>query len=208
MIEGPVVKIRRIDFVGNTAMSDGSLRRRMKQNKSRKWYSFISGSGTYQETKFEEDAQRLTDYYRDRGYINAQIGQPETQVLSTSDDNKTRWIELRVPVREGNRYRVGDFTFEGNTIVKTEALRPMFNLETGEYYDQSNIREGFRKAQEVYGAVGYMEFTGYPDSPASRPAQPSRRPGTRVPRGRAAEAAGSADRGRHGADSKKASSSS
>ena len=48
--------------------------------------------------------------------------------------------------------------------MKTEALRPLFKLETGEYYSQKEIRKGFQKAQEMYGAGGYMEFTGYPDS--------------------------------------------
>jgi outer membrane protein insertion porin family len=163
MNDGPKVRIRRVEFVGNTAIDDGPLRRQMKNNRGKRWWLFFSGGGTYQEAKYEEDAQRVTDYYRYRGYITAQVGEPEIRVLNTSDDNKTRWVELRVPVEEGRRYRVGDFTFDGNTIVRTEALRPMFDIKTGDYYNQSKIRRGFQKAQEVYGAAGYMEFTGYPD---------------------------------------------
>ncbi len=36
-------------------------------------------------------------------------------------------------------------------------------MELGDYYNQKEIRKGFQKAQEIYGAGGYMEFTGYPD---------------------------------------------
>jgi len=162
--EGPKVKIKRIEFDGNEAASDWSLRRRMKENKQQWFLSFITGRGTYQEAKFEEDAEKVLEYYRDRGYITAQVGEPTLEYVGDSDDGKTRWIELHIPIVEGNRYRVGEFTFAGNTVVKTESLRPLFKLESGDYYSQKEIRKGFQKAQEVYGAGGYFEFTGYPDN--------------------------------------------
>ncbi len=163
MSEGPKVKIRRLEFTGNTAISDGKLRRKMKENRAHWFFSFITGRGTYQETKFEEDAERVSDYYRDNGYIRAQVGDPELRVLGDSDDKKTRWIELRIPVNEGNRYLVKSFDVAGNKVVKSDALKPLFKLEQGKYYNQKLVRKGFQKAQEIYGAGGYMEFTGYPD---------------------------------------------
>ena len=78
MSEGPKVKISRLDFTGNHAIPDASLQRRMKENKAHWLFSWITGRGTYQETKFEEDAERVVEYYRDRGYIRAQIGEPVT----------------------------------------------------------------------------------------------------------------------------------
>jgi outer membrane protein insertion porin family len=163
MDEGPKVKIRKIEFVGNEAIGDRSLRRRMKENRQQWFLSFITGRGTYQEGKFDEDAERVTEYYRDRGYVRAVIGQPELKFLEDSSDGDTRWVELRIPVSEGRRYRVGEFNFAGNTVVKSESLRPLFKLEEGDYYSQKRIRQGFQKAQEVYGAGGYFEFTGFPD---------------------------------------------
>ncbi len=176
MEEGPKVKIRRVDFIGNEAISDGRLGRRMKENRSHWWLSWLSGRGTYQETKFEEDAERVMEYYRDRGYIRAQVGEPELRNLGESEDKKTRWVELRIPVNEGRRYVVSSFDVAGNTVVKSDALKPLFNLKTGEYYSQKQVRKGFQKAQEVYGTGGYMEFTGYPDykfSDDPNPAEPA-----------------------------------
>ncbi len=46
--------------------------------------------------------------------------------IEDSSDKKLRYVELRIPVTEGKRYKVGDFNFAGNTVVKTEALRPLF----------------------------------------------------------------------------------
>src|SRR4029453_2244434 len=74
MDEGPSVKIRKIDFIGNKAVSAGRLKRAMKDNKQMWWLSFLSGRGTYQETKFDDDAQKLVEYYQDRGYIKAVVG--------------------------------------------------------------------------------------------------------------------------------------
>jgi len=162
--EGPHVKIRQVVFVGNKEIDDGPLKRHMKENREHNWLSFISGHGTYDETKFDQDAEMVTDYYRDHGYINAVIGEPEIKVLEDDKDGKTRWVELRIPVQEGRRYKVGEFKFDGNTVVKSEVLRPLFNIKEGDYYDQNKIRKGYQKTRDVYGAGGYWEFTAYPDN--------------------------------------------
>jgi outer membrane protein insertion porin family len=169
--EGPKVRIRDVEFMGNVAVSDRKLSGKMKENKDGGFFSFITGGGTYKEDKFEEDAQSVIDYYRDNGYIAARVGQPELRFLEDSDDGKTRWVQLRIPVTEGKPYRVGKFEFDGNKIVKSEILRPLFKLEEGETYSQKKIQKGLEKAREVYGTGGYFEFTAYPDlSPRDQPA--------------------------------------
>jgi outer membrane protein insertion porin family len=161
--EGPKMKIREIDFVGNTAKSDRTLRRRMKDNKTPGILGFITRGGTYQEAKFESDADLIQAYYRKEGYVQAQIGQPEIQVLEESNDGKTQWIKLVIPITEGERYRVGSFSIDGNTVVRSEALAPVFEVAVGDWYNEEDIRDGLVKARELYGAGGYMEFTGFPD---------------------------------------------
>ena len=163
MDEGPKVKIRSMQFVGNKKISSGALKRQMKENKEQWFLSFISGRGTYQEAKFEEDAQKVTDYYRDRGYITVRVGEPDIKFEEDSRDRKTRWITLRIPITEGNRYKVGEFSFDGNKVVESKFLKPLFKLQAGEYYSDKKIRKGLDKAREVYGTGGYFEFTGYPD---------------------------------------------
>jgi len=174
MDEGPKVKIKSIEFVGNKALSSSSLKHQMKDNKEGagfedfahlwNWISAKIGErGTYNEAKFDDDAEKLTQYYRDHGYIRAVIGAPELKVLGDSDDKKTRFIELRIPVTEGERYKVNSFTFAGNSVVKTEYLAPLFKLKKGDYFTEKPIRKGMEKAREIYGAGGYMEFTGFPD---------------------------------------------
>ena len=162
--EGPKVKIRAVDFIGNTAVSDGKLEKQMKENKSKGWLSFITGGGTFKEDKFAEDADKIIEYYRDRGYITAQVGQPDLKILEDENDGRTRWVQMVVPVNEGNKYRIGNLTFDGATILKEDALKALFKgVEQGEVYSEKKVRKGLDKARELYGAVGYYEFTAYPD---------------------------------------------
>jgi outer membrane protein insertion porin family len=161
--EGPKVKIRSIDFIGNKAISDGTLARKMKENKAPGFLRFITGAGTYKEAKFEDDAEKVVGFYREKGYVKARVGQPELKILEDSKDGKNRYIELQIPVTEGDRYRVGEFTFAGNTVVKSEGLRPLFKLDKGDYYNEKKIRKGLEKAKELYGSGGYFEFVGYPE---------------------------------------------
>jgi outer membrane protein insertion porin family len=161
--DGPKVKIRDVEWLGNEDVGDGTLTRKMKENKPRGLLGFITGGGTYKEAALEEDFARVVEHYRNKGYIMARVGQPEIKVLEDTADGETRWVQLRVPVTEGERYRVDEFTFEGNKVVNAEALRPLFKVKKGEYYSEKDIRKGMEKARELYGAGGYMEFTGYPD---------------------------------------------
>ncbi len=140
--EGPKIKIREIDFVGNSAIGDGTLQRKLKENKPKGILSFITGGGTYKETEFEADADRIVEYYQNQGYVRARVGQPELKVLENTKDGKTRWVELRIPVTEGPRYRIGELSFAGNTLVKSEQLRPLFKLQPGEWYSRKEVDDG------------------------------------------------------------------
>jgi outer membrane protein insertion porin family len=173
MDEGPKVEIRTIDFIGNKAFDDGTLKAQLKDTKDNAgftdfahlwtWIKGSLGDRSYKEVKFDEDAEKLVSFYREHGYIKANVGVPELTVLSDSDDQKTRYIELKIPVTEGERYRVGSFDVAGNTVVKTEYLKPLFKTNVGEFYSEKKIRKGMEKAREIYGAGGYFEFTGFPE---------------------------------------------
>ncbi len=163
--EGPKDKISKVEFTGNTAVSDGALTKALKENKPKgSLFSlgFFKGGGTWKETAFEEDAQRVVDHYQRQGYAKARVGQPEIKVLRESKDKRTRWVEVVIPVTEGPRYRMGELTFEGNKVVRPEFLRGLYKMKPGEWYDRKELYDGFRATQGVYGQLGYMEWTPAP----------------------------------------------
>jgi outer membrane protein insertion porin family len=160
---GPRTVLRDVQFLGNRAVPDAPLRAAMKGTRSENLLSFATGAGRYNDTAFADDAQAVEEYYRDRGYINARVGQPELRPLQDAANGQTRWMQLRIPVVEGAAYRVGTITIDGNQVVKTEALRALFKVSEGDIYSQRLFRDGVTKARELYGAGGYMEFTAFPD---------------------------------------------
>ena len=160
--EGPKVKITGVDFVGNQVYSDRKIRGRMKTNTGGGFWIF-PGSSVYQEDKFEEDAEMIVAFYRDRGYLQINVGQPALKLIRDSEDGKERLMRLEVPISEGQRFKVNKFEFAGNDKVPAEVMRPLFKMKTGEYYNEKRIREGFQKIQEIYGAGGHFEMTPYPE---------------------------------------------
>jgi outer membrane protein insertion porin family len=162
--QGPKVKIRDVQFDGNTNVSDSDLRAQLKVNKPRGFLAFIGGGGTYQEAKFAEDAQALTQYLRDKGYVYAQVGQPQLEVIEDSEDGDTRWVRMRIPVDERDRYRISKFEIAGNETIRTEALLPFFKkVKVGEYFTYEPMGKAREKLSELYGAFGFMEMDAYPD---------------------------------------------
>jgi outer membrane protein insertion porin family len=174
VVEGPKIAIRDVEFTGNRIFSDQVLARRLKSNKARGLLALVSGAGTYNEDAFADDAQAIVEHYRNHGYIEAQVGTPELRMLDVSPDGATRWVQLRVGVNEGRRFEVGAFTIAGNSVVRGEALLPLFKLKAGEIYDEQRIRKGLERARELYGSGGYFEFTAYPDlKPRDQAATPT-----------------------------------
>ncbi|GMV21541.1 MAG: hypothetical protein AMXMBFR57_14900 [Acidimicrobiia bacterium] len=162
--QGPKVKIREVQFDGNSAISDGDLRAQLKTNKPRGILGFISGGGTYQEAKYAEDADLVQQYLRDKGYVYARVGQPQLEVLGDSEDGETRWVRMRIPIDEGDRYRVSKFEITGNETIRTEALTPFFKkVEIGEYFTFKPIAKGREKLSELYGSFGFMDFDLVPE---------------------------------------------
>jgi outer membrane protein insertion porin family len=167
--DGPKARVKQVDFVGNEVFSDGTLGRRMKNIRLRRFWTlgWLLSKKTYTPEKWsgsEGDQKRLEDFYLDRGYVTASVGEPKVVYLEGKTGKKpSRDIRLEIPVREGEQYRVGEVKFEGMTIFKPELVLPVFKLQTGEVYKESKIRKGFDKLRDAYGAQGYFQWTGRPE---------------------------------------------
>ena len=114
--EGPVVKVGKITFQGNQHISALYLRRSMKNLKPIGIpYSIIFEdlfAQTYDSSKLEEDTERVRQAYRDKGYANAAVEQPKTQIRDEGGLNwftfrprKGKRIDIQMTIEEGGRYR-------------------------------------------------------------------------------------------------------
>jgi outer membrane protein insertion porin family len=163
--DGPKAKIREIAFEGNQIFSDGTLRGRMRRLKQGGLFnlSWIGGKRTYTEEKWSEDRESIRELYLNNGYVTASVGDPELVYddppSETSQRKPTRYLTLRIPITEGQQYRVGSVAIEGSTVFKEAFLRSMFKLQPGDVYSEKRIEKGYEKLREIYGAAGYIQWT-------------------------------------------------
>jgi outer membrane protein insertion porin family len=172
--EGPVVKVGRISFVGNQHLSGLLLRRSMRNLKPIGIpYSIIFEDlfpQTYDSSKLEEDTERVRQAYRDKGYANAAVEQPKTQIRDegglnwfTFRPNKGKRIDIQMTIEEGGRYRLGSITFTGNKqITNLKALRATFPIKDGDWFSATEIQKGLEALKKAYGSLGYINFGAIP----------------------------------------------
>ena len=171
--QGPKVKIRDIEFVGNKAFSDGKLERPDEGQPLAVVPVLHFGPrhlpGGQVRRRRGEDRRVLPGPRLHRGAGRAARAEGDRGLQGRQD-------ALGPAAHPGDRGRalpVGKFDFAGNKVVKTEALRPLFKVKTGEYYSEKKIKKGIEKAQELYGTGGFFEFTAYPDLKPSDQAEPN-----------------------------------
>jgi outer membrane protein insertion porin family len=169
--DGPKAKVKKIEFDGNTVYSDGKLAGKMKKIKPSGFWnlSWLGGKSTYTESKWlgeppdPGDQKRIEDFYLNHGYVTARVGQPRLSYTDAGSKKKpVKLVTLTIPVTEGEQYKVGDIKFEGLTVLKEQFVRPLFKTEPGEIYNESKFKKGFDKLRDIYGSLGYFQWTGAP----------------------------------------------
>ncbi|MGB8537849.1 MAG: outer membrane protein assembly factor BamA [Acidobacteriaceae bacterium] len=172
--EGPTVKVGNITFTGNHAVPSRDLRASMKNLRPIGVpHSIVLENifaRTYDASKLEEDTERVRRALQDRGYFRAGVTDPITHIRNegglsffTFRPRQGKRIDIRIPVEEGERYRLGGVTFTGNTHVQNvKALRAQFPTKDGEWFNATGVGKGLDNLRKAYGSLGYINFTAVP----------------------------------------------
>ncbi len=67
-----------------------------------------------------------------------------------------RWVYLTVPITEGEEYRLGEITLEGNEVFPDELLRAMIPIRDGEILNNGALEFGVNRITRVYEDRGYL----------------------------------------------------
>ena len=127
------VKIGKIDFEGNTALSDRQLRRSFKKT-HQKSINIFKGA-KYKEKDYEEDKENLIDFYNSRGYRNVTILSDSVYRIN----DKRLGIALKVD--EGNKFYYRNVSWTGNSVYETRQLNDMLGISKGETYDKKTLHK-------------------------------------------------------------------
>jgi len=156
--EAPKVKVVEVEFVGAQAFSQRKLRKTIKTRRS--WmFSWLTGSGKLKEEQFQEDREKLKEFYWNEGYIDFEIKEIKFDRLAP-----TRMV-IRFIVFEGKRYKVGSVEFKDNTRFTAEQIRRGImvfgkpirpKMVEGEIFTPKGLQKDIEAIQDFYGAQGYI----------------------------------------------------
>ncbi len=144
--EGRKIRVRRILFEGNEAISRRRLLRAMATKQAWWWIT----SGYYRPEVLSEDAERIKVLYLSEGYSDVQVS------VDASYDEQSRWLTVKVQIQEGPQYRVGEIFIRGAKEVPEEELRGKLKMTGGDPFSQQRILEEIGRLQSAYFAKGYM----------------------------------------------------
>jgi outer membrane protein insertion porin family len=170
--EGPKVKVKKIDFHGNTVFSDKELRKSMKYIKETGLISTFTGKATYDLQKLEASLELgVRAKYREKGYIKVLVEDPKVDVRDVRGISffpvpfkpwKGKRVFIDVNIEEGSQYRVGEVNFTGNTQFTKEQLARVLGMQQGEIFNGELMRKGFENLKKIYGARGFINWTPIP----------------------------------------------
>lgn len=150
--EGGDLKIDNIRFVGNTVFKDKKLRKQLETKKDG-WFSWLTGSGKFDEKKFKEDLETLRKFYRDNGYLDSVVDEDLVE-FEFEGDNK---VDIIITVSEGQLYYLGELSVENNTIFTNDELLGELKIEPGQEFSPQEVDDAATAIREYYTSRGYLD---------------------------------------------------
>jgi len=150
--EGAKVRIRRVDFEGNTSFTDRKLR---KVIETRKWnlFSWLTDTGKFRDDRFETDFEKLRDHYREEGFLDVEIDQAKARF----DYPKPGRLVLTFSIVEGRRYKLGTISITGNTLYPTDKLLAALRMKTGDTFSPGKVEKDQKTLEDYVGKDGYVD---------------------------------------------------
>jgi outer membrane protein insertion porin family len=147
--EGEKITIEEFFFEGNAVFSTRTLRSQL----SLKAKSLIN-DGAFQDAKLLADRDAITQYYHDRGYIDAGVIDVIRDVQKDEKGNNNMTITFRI--QEGRIYRFGGVEFEGNEIFSTEQLADLVYSREGDTVNARRVEADLQRVADLYYENGYI----------------------------------------------------
>jgi outer membrane protein insertion porin family len=175
--ESPKIKIAEVDFVGAHAFTQKRLRKVIKTRKH--WmFSWITGSGVLKDEQFEEDKEKLSDFYRNGSGKKGEGGYLDFEIKNVEFVYPTpKTMIIRFIINEGTQYKVGAVKFSGNKLFTTteitnglrvvhtmRSLKSKYGpngltMDVGDIFTPKGLTKDTEDVEDFYGSKGYIDVT-------------------------------------------------
>jgi outer membrane protein insertion porin family len=145
--EGNKILIKKIQFTGNTAFSEGKLKKEITTSE-KSILSWFTSAGDLNQEILNQDSARLTAFYHNNGYIRARVGDPQVEF---EEDG----IVITFKVSEGPRFKVGKVDFSGDLILPKDELMKKIKITKEPFYNREVLRSDVLAITDIYTSEGY-----------------------------------------------------
>ncbi len=160
---GPRVKIGRINFNGNTRLTDRRLMKSMKHTRDKRLMNFFK-SKKFKQKEYAEDKNSLIAAFNEQGYRDARIVRDSIYYL---EDNR---LAIDFFIEEGDRYYFRDISWTGNSIYSADQLNSVLKIKKGDIYDVVTMDKRLNgdpkmsdpDVKKMYTDNGYLFFNIMP----------------------------------------------
>ncbi len=148
--EGPETTVEAINFIGNEAFSDSTLRGEIQTSVSA-WWKLLSTSDTYDPDRLGFDRELLRRFYLSEGYADFAV---ESAVAELTPDREGFIITFTVD--EGPRYTLDEVNVTSAIEdLDPQRLRQALETESGEVYNAKAVDESITNITQVVGNLGF-----------------------------------------------------
>lgn len=157
--KGKRIKIGKINFTGNETFTDARLRKKMKETKL--WTRIFSKS-KYVENLYEDDKQKVLEYYYSKGFRDVEI------VSDSIYRTKRGRIGIDINLAEGKKYYYRNIFVKGNSLFSEDQIKKIININRGDVYNQDLLQKRLSFSQDgrdvssLYMDDGYLFFRAEP----------------------------------------------
>lgn len=152
--KGQKVRIKDVNFKGNTVIPSWKLRSKLEDSKRFRWYNPFN-SGKYLEDNLSKDLPAIAEKYNAKGYRDARVVKDSVYFV---EPNR---VAIDITIDEGHKYYFGKFNWFGNSKYRSGQLDTLLNIRPGDGYDQSKLDQKLFQNPNGYDVMSLYMDDGY-----------------------------------------------
>lgn len=162
--KGNKVKISQLTIEGRTELKESLVRRKLKGTKQKRFGRIFTPS-KFVPKKFEEDKEKLIEFYNKKGYRDARI------ITDTVYANNGETVNVVLKIEEGRRFFFRSIKWEGNYIHPDSVLNEILGIKKGDVYNMEELNKKLNGVPQqdvstLYMDDGYLFFSADPQEVA------------------------------------------
>jgi outer membrane protein insertion porin family len=115
------------------------------------WGSWLSGSGVLKDDQFQEDLDKVREYYRSHGYIDVEVRGTKVERVSR------KWLVVHLDLFEGRQYKIGSVQIEGTRLFPVADIQKKLKMTGGQTFTPDGLQKDSKAIEDYYGGRGYLD---------------------------------------------------